>query len=396
MATFHFRENRLLPLMVLLSLLCGYPRALTAQQPRPVDEDSSALLHVTSPLDYEVFQRQTKLEGVVLMQGRAAAGADRVEALVADGTLGGKRWRPVALDRSTHEFRDAMKAHSGGFYSVRVRAFTGSRVIAQAEIAHVGVGEVFVIAGQSNSTNYGEVRQTPETGKVSTFSGTEWRLADDPQPGVQDGSSKGSFIPAFGDAMYRRYGVPIGVASVGHGSTSVRQWLPKGENAEVMPTMGKYIVKGEDGALTSDGTLFEGMMKRIDELGPHGFRAVLWHQGESDADQPLEHTISAETYRRMTVKVIDSARKRSGWEIPWFVAQVSYHTPADQGNPAIRAAQKSLWESGVALEGPDSDTLTIAYREKNGQGTHMNAAGLKAHGELWAQAVERYLDRVLR
>jgi hypothetical protein len=153
------------------------------------------------------------------------------------------------------------------------------------------VGEVFVVAGQSNSTNYGEAQQVTETGRVATFSGEAWRLANDPQPGVQDNSKKGSFIPSFGDALYRRYRVPIGVASVGRGSSSVRHWLPPGEPVEVMPVMKMYIVRGPDETLTNDGTLFNGMMTRIGQLGVHGFRAVLWHQGESDAHQPLKNEI---------------------------------------------------------------------------------------------------------
>ena len=32
----------------------------------------------------------------------------------------------------------------------------------------------------------------------------------------------------------------------------------------------------------------------------------------------------------------------------------------------------------------------------NGTGTHMNDAGLKAHGLLWAGKVSPYLDRQLR
>jgi hypothetical protein len=50
---------------------------------------------------------------------------------------------------------------------------------------------------------------------ITSFSGTEWSLANDPPPGVQDNSRKDSFIPSFGDALYCRYHVPIGIASVG-------------------------------------------------------------------------------------------------------------------------------------------------------------------------------------
>lgn len=98
----------------------------------------------------------------------------------------------------------------------------------------------------------------------------------------------------------------------------------------------------------------------------------------------------------MLREVILSSRKKAGWDLPWFVAEATYHSPSDMECPPIRAAQRSMWESGVALEGPDTDTLTMQYRQNNGKGVHFNDAGLKAHGLLWARAVENYLDKVLR
>src|SRR5258705_472457 len=87
----------------------------------------------------------------------------------------------------------------------------------------------------------------------------------------------------------RRYHVPIGIASVGHGFTSVRQWLPADTPVHVMPTMTRYVRTDSAGTFVSDGALFAGMMLRIHRLGVHGFRALLWHQGESDSHQPAEH-----------------------------------------------------------------------------------------------------------
>ena len=151
-----------------------------------------------------------------------------------------------------------------------------------------------------------------------------------------------------------------------------------------------------DTTLVSDGTLFNGMMDLIRQLGPHGFRALLWHQGESDSHQPAGHEIAASTYRGMMIAIIRASRRQAGWTIPWFVAQASYHVQSDQGTPEIREAQRSLWMDGVAHEGPDTDALTMAYRQSNGTGTHMNDAGLKAHGRLWAEKVSPFLDRELR
>ena len=228
---------------------------------------------------------------------------------------------------------------------------------------------------------------------VTAFDGHAWRIANDPQPGVPDNSSKGSFMPAFGDALYEKYHVPVGIAAAGHGSTSVRQWLPKGARFAVPPTMSKFVHEIEAGVWECDGTLFAGMTERIRQLGPNGFRALLWHQGESDAHQKAGHEIAPEEYRRMLEPIIRESRREAGWDFPWFVAQVSYHSPSDPSAPEIREAQRALWQSGIAFEGPDTDQLTGTYRQNNGTGVHLGPEGLKAHGKLWAEKVEKVIGR---
>ena len=57
-------------------------------------------------------------------------------------------------------------------------------------------------------------------------------------------------------------------------------------------------------------------MKRINQLGRGGFRALLWHQGESDSNQKPEHQITGDDYRRLLESVIRESRRAAGWEIP--------------------------------------------------------------------------------
>ncbi len=363
---------------------------------------SSPLITLSSPLDYQVFQRTALMKGRVVVRGQVYLSSDlasaRIEAHLTGDSLAGPLkggWVRLHLDRSSGAFDGALTTIPGGPYQLDVRLLRAQDAVAEATVSHVGVGEDFVVAGQSNSTNYGEVRQKTETGMVSVFGGDAWQLASDPEPGVQDQSKQGSFLPAFGDALYRKYRVPIGVAPAGHGSTSVRQWLPAGDKVYVMPTMTRFVTRNAQNELISDGTLFDGMMKRINQFGKHGFRALLWHQGESDAHQAPEHSISAEQYRAMMVELIRASRQSAGWKVPWIVAEATYHSPNDPADPAVEQAQRSLWRSGVALEGPNTDALGSEYRLNHGAGVHFSDVGLKAHGALWAQAVESYMDGVL-
>ncbi len=130
--------------------------------------------------------------------------------------------------------------------------------------------------------------------------------------------------------------------------------------------------------------------------GPRGFRAVLWHQGESDANQAdASRTLAGELYQKFMEQLIRDSRRETGWEFPWFVAQVSYHTPEDTGSADIRAAQAALWKSGIALEGPDSDALTGDLRDGGGKGIHFSGKGLREHGARWAEKVSPWLERQL-
>jgi hypothetical protein len=97
----------------------------------------------------------------------------------------------------------------------------------------------------------------------------------------------------------------------------------------------------------------------------------------------------------MMVTIILASRKQAGWDFPCFVAQATYHTPHDSSCPPIRDAQRSLWQPDLAIEGPETDTLTAPYRQNGGKETHFNDAGSKAHVLLWSDKVSRYLDPML-
>jgi len=355
-------------------------------------------LTITSPLDHQVFQRQTQDQGIVTIQGKTPNPADSVEAEFTGQSISGKlpgTWSPSKLDKITGVFHADLPTPAGGFYVLKIRVIH-NREVSEMSVRHVGVGEVFVVSGQSNSTNYGEVRQKTKSGMVTAKSSEGWQIANDPQPAVQDDSSQGSFIPSFGDAMFEKYGVPIGVISVGHGSTSVRQWLPKGTPVQVMPTYQKYVYNDPSGVLLSDGVLYANMVAQLKLLGKGGFRAVLSHQGESDSNQPEGNNITADTYKEMMHSLIANERLDVGWDFPWFVAEATYQSPYVQSCPSIQRAQQSLWEDGISLQGPNTDALTMQYREKKGRGIHFNDAGLKLHGKLWFQQVSAYLDSEVR
>ena len=318
---------------------------------------------VFSPRDYQVFQRRTKLKGTVFFAGHMLTPCDKVEYRLSGKPLDGKlneEWRELPLNRQLNSFQAEVDAPAGGWYRAELRALLAGKQVASAVIGHVGVGEVFIGCGQSNSTNCGAEPTKTATGMVSSFSGMEWQLADDPQTGTHDDYRSGSFWPSFGDAMFAKYGVPIGVAVTGQGGAPVSNWTP-------------------------GSPAFIWLATRMMALGKGGFRAVLWHQGESNVNG------TSEDYYQKLSTTIKATHAVAGWYFPWFVAQVSYTNPKTPSFASTRDAQKRLWDEGIALEGPDTDTLVGDYRA----GVHFSVKGLKKHGEMWAEKVGVYLDKVL-
>jgi hypothetical protein len=154
------------------------------------------------------------------------------------------------------------------------------------------------------------------------------------------------------------------------------------------------VQQAPGGEWESKGLIFSTFSARMKQLGPHGFRAVLWHQGESDAHQAdATRTLPGQLYREYLEKLIHDSRREIGWNAPWFVALVSYHGPGDEASPDIRAAQAWLWRKRIALEGPDSDALKGDLRESGGQGVHFSGPGLREHAARWVEKVGPWLER---
>jgi hypothetical protein len=378
-----FHQLRLLA-GLLIACLCAAARL-------PADEPT-ARLTVDAPSEYQVLQRNAKNVADVQVSGRLPAVSSdsrKVEVSVL-GDEPAERWQTFATIVDATTYQATLQVPAGGWYRLEVRDQNGGQTVATSVVEHFGVGEIFVVTGQSNSANHGEEKQETQTRRVATWDGKAWQLANDPQPGAS--GRGGSFMPPLGDAIVTRFDVPVGFVACGIGATSVREWLPVGETFPNPPTLVSRVERLPDGQWASQGEAFKLLVARMKELGNHGFRAVLWHQGESDANQqdPMR-TLSGELYSEYLEKIIRQSRREIGWDAPWFVAQASYHVPDDAASPSIRAAQASLWHRGIALEGPDTDELTGPLRANNGQGVHFSAAGLRAHAAGWAEKVIPWL-----
>jgi hypothetical protein len=187
---------------------------------------SAAELHLTAPLDHQVVQRSSPGNGILRIAGELSEEIPGKDAVIEARLVGEKEetgWQRIGGSIVGRKLSGSFEAPAGGWRKLEVRVMEAGRVIATASVEHVGVGEVFVIAGQSNSANHGEEKLSPQSGRVASFDGTKWQLAHDPQPGAS--GNGGSFVPPFADAVVAKEDVPVGIIACGIGATSVREWL---------------------------------------------------------------------------------------------------------------------------------------------------------------------------
>lgn len=247
---------------------------------------------------------------------------------------------------------------------IEVKVLTEKEIVGSKTVEKVGVGEIFITAGQSNSTNCGDTPIVPWHDTVSAWTGSVWRHAFDPQPICGGPSDICSTDPAYGgspwsrlgDILAHQLGVPIGFISVGYGGTSVEQWLP--------------------------GGLYGRLKSAITDSRLYGLRAILWHQGETDS---IAGTSTSDYAGRLT-KIIEQSRIDAGWEVPWGVALAAYLPQTSEAvEAAIRAGQLQVANNLPSVfQGPNTDSLGPLYRFDT---VHFNLEGLLEHAFGWCTTI---------
>ena len=235
-------------------------------------------------------------------------------------------------------------------------------------IHHVGVGDLWVIAGQSNAAGYGKgpFRDAPELGIHLLRNNGQWDLASHPfnestasvhfenREGANPGHSP--FL-AFGKLLRRETGVPVGLLQTALGGSPLKAWNPD-----------------------EDGVLYRNMMSIIQSAGGK-VRGILWYQGCSDC-APAE---SASYLERFGQVVRHWRRELNDASLPVLTVQLNRCTDAatedaDRSWGRVREAQRQ-----AALAIPDVYVIP-ALDCPLSDGIHNSPAGNMLIGERMGKA----------
>ena len=277
-------------------------------------------------------------------------------------------------------------------YRVELGTRTGGRDTVLERVGDLVCGDAFLIDGQSNALatdtaetspaetspwirSYGQPPADPRDDGVNRWCRPVWKAREGEK------AELGWWGMELAKRLVEHRRIPVCIVNGAVGGTRIDQH----QRNDADPA---------DRTTIYGRTLWRARRARIE----HGIRAIVWHQGESDANQAdRSRTLAGPLYEDFLARLITASRREIGREVPWFVARASYHVPGDESSTEIRAAQNAVCRDGLALVGPDTDLLGAPFRDGGGKGVHFSGPGLVRHAESWFEKIAPWLEgRVLR
>lgn len=271
----------------------------------------------------------------------------------------------------------------GGPYEIQLSIATRTgKQLDSVVIRDVLVGDVWLLAGQSNMQGVGLLQDRPQPhDQVRAFyMDDRWDVAEEPVhnmyaavDAVHEKLCGGALPPknvhtgvgpghTFGLALRANRGVPQGLIACAHGGTSMSQWDPG--------------TPDDTGA-----SLYGALLRRYRKNGS-SVAGMIWYQGESDAGPGV-----AEHYTDRMVNLISALRRDTQQpELPVCIVQLS-RVVGPAGDRA--RAWNSIQDQQRLLPRQIDHLLTVpAIDLALDDGIHVSARGMRRLGRRLALAME--------
>lgn len=245
-------------------------------------------------------------------------------------------------------------------------------------VHYLGVGDLFVIAGQSNSAGYGKdtIFDAPELGVHLFANDNRWKLAvhplNDSTGSVHEinrefSNSGNSPYLSFAKYLKREMHYPIGLIQTSLGGSPLSRWNPE-----------------------ETGDLYENMLEVIQAAGG-AVKGILWYQGCSDTDEEAANTYFdrfASFVRHTREALNDPQLAFITVQLARYTAAISemYHLGWDKVREAQRQAARRI--AGVMV----TSTLDFSLSDC----IHVSALSNLALGERMAKlALEKIYGKTI-
>jgi hypothetical protein len=346
------------------------------------------------PSDRAVIQRDKANNANINIAGSYTKPIDRVEAKVSALVPGqgiDKDWTTISDASIQGGFFSGYLTAQGGWYRLEVRGWKGNQLVDSKTVEHVGVGEVLLIAGQSNAQGFNDPiynNQGAQDDRVNSIDNNEFgeypfELPERPTFHHIDAQSKISPRgPAawcwgrLGDRLAARFNVPILFFNVGWVGMSSGNWR-ESINGNTQSVYAPIWIK-------PDGMPYGNLRNVIQRYTPiTGLRGILWLQGEADNFKDVD----TDTYFNNVKAVIESSRNESGRNISWMVSITSYDNKRLDDVNVTNGQRKVISSIPNVFEGPNTDLIQIPRENGVSDGVHFMGDGLTQLGDAWSNSL---------
>jgi len=367
---------------LLISLLISFSNLIFGQ------------IKLTAPQNRAVYQRNGFGFSAVTVAGSYNKQVDKIEARLIPIQAGQgadtdfQDWRTIKTLPLNGNFNTVMSVRQG-WYRLEVRGSLNGAIVGEVvSVDRVGVGEVFVIAGQSNAEGVDAVSavfiDNDRVNCLSTLNNVESGGTDyislSPFSQLQTNSriaprGKNAWCwGRLGELLVNRLNVPVMFFNVALNGTTSTAWA---ETANGNYTPNPYL-----GGVYPNRLPYQNMSDVLKYFVPElGIRAILWCQGEADngfTSVAFNKVPDEQTYLSNIQTVINKTRSESGKNnLSWVISNTSYN----QGltDPKIIRAQQALIQQPNVIQGPNTDVIQPDGRN---QGVHFTT-GLTQLADAW-------------
>ncbi|MBD2756691.1 sialate O-acetylesterase [Spirosoma validum] len=352
-------------------------------------------LQIRFPVPHMVFQRDNNNRAQMAISGKCPTRTERIEVRV---------WPTVSGKGQDNDFYTVLDNHptngafsgsisiSSGWYKVDIQAIAQGQVISHTRVTPVGVGEVFIVAGEGNAQGVSPMR--------SVASATDERVSTVPFFNATD-TSRIFSLPSFkalaadgtigphgvtawsweelGERLARRLNLPVLFYNVAWDGTTMRNWRESMEQGTTTLIGGASLPVG----------MPYSNLKRVLQgyVSVTGLRAILWQQGESEFYSPNPQ---ATTYAADLTALINRSRADAHFsQLQWIVARSSADNTTRQlyasgsYEPVTNRQNEVIQTIAGVTAGPIVDTIQMPRPD----GKYFQGTGLSRLAAAWDQVL---------
>lgn len=335
----------------------------------------AAQITVSHPLNNAVYQRNSSSQANLVISGTYTKPlATSIQARLIDpinsNVIPGFDWSIIQENPSMGYFQGQLNNVPAGWYKLEIRGVSTGTVIETQSVNRVGIGDVFMIAGQSNGQGYintggfglGSANEKVVTHDNGMYCGNSvipfpilTQLLSSTKPGT--GGRDAWCYGRLGEEIVDLTGFPVAFFNSGASGASSENWKVSSDGGATNNPFTKEqfcnSYEENEGRSYSVGMPYSNFKRGLNYYNSmFGARSILWHQGESDKYLG----VSAAIYQSNLTYVIDKSRADFASNLPWVLARASY-TDNDSSS-VITGAQTNLVNRNQQIfPGPYTDQI---------------------------------------